>query len=75
MRNGLAGKLADSELVRECVANNMFRFASGRYEAPGDDCSVTRLHDAFHLADGDLVELMVAMTQTDAFLYRTLGAQ
>lgn len=71
----LAGKLADSELVRECVTNHMFRFASGRYEEPGDDCSVTRLQDAFHLADGDLVELMVAMTQTDAFLYRTQGAQ
>jgi hypothetical protein len=71
----LAGKLVESELVRNCVANNMFRFASGRYEAPGDDCSVTRLHDAFNLADGDLVELMVAMTQTDAFLFRTRGAQ
>jgi len=71
----LAGKLAESELVRNCVANNMFRFASGRYEAPGDDCSVAHLHDTFNLADGDLVELMVAMTQTDAFLFRNQGAQ
>lgn len=71
----LAEKLADSELVQNCVANHMFRFASGRFEAEGDNCSVSTIQNTFNQTDGDLIELMVAMTQTDAFLYRTEGAQ
>lgn len=71
----LAGKLADSELVQNCVATQMFRFASGRYEAPGDDCTIQSIQDEFVAADGDIVELMVAVTQSDAFRFRSGGAQ
>jgi hypothetical protein len=67
----LADKLASSELVQDCVANHLFRFASGRFEKAGDDCSLATLQEAFTAADGDLVELVVAMTQTDAFLFRS----
>lgn len=71
----LAERLADSELVQDCVASQMFRFASGRFEGEGDSCSTNTLQDAFTGADGDLVELMVAMTQTDTFFYRSQEAQ
>lgn len=71
----LADKLSNSELVQDCVASQMFRFASGRFEAEGDTCSIDTLENAFTAADGDLVELMVSMTQTDAFLFRNQGAQ
>ena len=67
----LADKLAGSELVQDCVANHLFRFASGRFESAGDDCSLATLQEAFTAADGDLVELVVAMTETDAFLFRS----
>lgn len=71
----LADKLVESEVVQDCVASQMFRFASGRYEDEGDSCSITTMQDAFSAADGDMVELIVAMTQTDAFLFRTKESQ
>ena len=71
----LAEKLANSEVVEDCVANQMFRFASGRFNEEGDVCSINTMQEAFTEADGDLVELMVAITQTDAFLYRSMEAQ
>lgn len=66
----LGTKLAGSSLVQNCVATQWFRFAAGRNEAKGDECSLSTLQSQFATADGDLVELVVAMTQTDAFLYR-----
>jgi len=68
----LAEKLADSEQVRACVATQWFRFASGRSEAAADACSLGTLQDGFAASGGDLTELVVAMTQTDAFWYRSL---
>jgi hypothetical protein len=66
----LAAKLANSELVRDCVAKQFFRFSAGRTEADGDTCSITSMQDAFSATSGDLVDLIVATTQTDAFWYR-----
>ncbi|HEY4184636.1 MAG TPA: DUF1592 domain-containing protein [Polyangia bacterium] len=66
----LAGKLASSAQVRDCMATNWFRFASGRSEDTPDGCSLTTLQGAFASSGGDLVELIVASTQTDAFWYR-----
>lgn len=66
----LAQKLAGSELVQDCVSTQWFRFATGRNEAPGDECSLATLQQSFAASGGDLVELVVAMTQTDAFWYR-----
>lgn len=67
----LAERLAESEQVRECVASQWFRFASGRFETPGDACSLDTLRAEFHGSEGDLMELIVAMTQTEAFMYRS----
>jgi hypothetical protein len=66
----LAGKLAGSSQVRGCVAANWFRFASGRGDAAPDACSMATLQEAFAASDGDLVEMVVAMTQVDSFWYR-----
>jgi hypothetical protein len=71
----MAEKLANSQLVQQCVAKQMFRFASGRYEEDGDSCSIKTIQDAFTAANGNLVELVVALTQTDAFLYRAQESQ
>jgi hypothetical protein len=67
----LSHKLAQSEQVRECMALNWFRFASGRGETEDDACSVAGVKQAFSQSGGDLRELVLSMTQTDAFLYRT----
>ena len=66
----LANKLAASDQVRDCLATQWFRFSAGRAEEQPDGCSLTTLQDAFAASGGDLVELVVAMTQTDAFWYR-----
>ena len=71
----LAKKLAGSKQARDCVATQWFRFAQGRKEdSMRDSCSLTALRSAFDKADGDLSELLVALTQTDAFLLRSKGA-
>lgn len=66
----LGAKLAESPVVQNCVATQWFRYAAGRNEAPGDECSLSTLQSQFGTSGGDLVELVVAMTQTDAFMYR-----
>jgi hypothetical protein len=71
----LSQKLAQSEQVQDCLATQWFRFASGRSETELDSCSIATLQDAFAAAGGDLVELAVAVTQTESFWYRGLAAQ
>ena len=71
----LATKLAASDQVRDCVATQWFRYSTGRTEEVPDGCSLTTLQDAFGASGGDLGELVVAMTQTDAFWYRAPYSQ
>jgi Protein of unknown function (DUF1592)/Protein of unknown function (DUF1588)/Protein of unknown function (DUF1587)/Protein of unknown function (DUF1595)/Protein of unknown function (DUF1585) len=66
----LADKLAGSAQVRDCVASQWFRYASGRFEGAGDACSLTPLRQAFGASGGNLQELLVALTQTESFLTR-----
>jgi hypothetical protein len=68
----LANKLASSEIVRACVALQTFRAAAGREEAAADDCSVVQTEERFLESGADMRELLVALTQTDAFLYRVI---
>jgi Protein of unknown function (DUF1592)/Protein of unknown function (DUF1588)/Protein of unknown function (DUF1595)/Protein of unknown function (DUF1587)/Protein of unknown function (DUF1585) len=65
----LGEKLASSDAVKACLATQWFRFASGRSEAEADACSLSALSTAF--ASGDVRELIVESTQTDAFLFRS----
>jgi hypothetical protein len=67
----LGEMLASSPQVMECVATQWFRFAAGRTEEPADTCSLATMSEAFTQSNGDLVELMVATTQTDAFFFRS----
>jgi hypothetical protein len=69
----LAGKLAASSQVQDCLATQWFRFAAGRNEDEPDGCSLGTLRQSLTRSGGDLTELMVAMTQTDAFWYRAPG--
>lgn len=71
---GLAAKLAASQRVQDCYATQWFRFAYGRGEGTGDACSLATLTSRLSSAKGDVKELLVALTQTDAFLYRPAGA-
>jgi glycosyltransferase involved in cell wall biosynthesis len=66
----LGAKLAQSEQVRSCYVTNNFRFFYGREVEQADACSFARLLVDFKGASYNLTELLVALTRTDAFLYR-----
>jgi hypothetical protein len=63
----LAGILAGSGQVRDCAPTQWLRYALGRREEEADNCSLKAVQDAFAASGGDLRELMIALTQTDAF--------
>jgi hypothetical protein len=63
----LASLLARSQQVRDCVPTQWLRYALARREGDDDTCSLVALRQAFASSGGDLRELMVALTQTDAF--------
>ncbi|HEY3500157.1 MAG TPA: DUF1592 domain-containing protein [Polyangiaceae bacterium] len=67
----LAQKLAGSDQVRDCMAMQLFRFASGRSEGQADSCSIGTIQETFASANGDIMELLVSITQSDSFWYRT----
>jgi hypothetical protein len=69
----LAARLAASEQVRGCAPTQWFRYSIGRHDEADDACSLAALQERFGSDSGDLKELMVALTQTDAFTnYRSL---
>jgi hypothetical protein len=69
----LAKKLAGSQDVQSCYAKQWFRYAYGRGETKGDSCTTDWLDTKFAESGGNITELMVALTQTDAFFYRPAG--
>lgn len=70
----LAKKLAESEEVRQCVATQWFRFGYGRAEGEEDACTMADLQGVFAASGGNVRELLVALTQTESFLYRHKAA-
>ena len=66
----LARALADSTQVQECVSSQWFRFAYNRSVTSEDSCSIEQLNDVFRASDFNIKSLLVALTQTNAFLYR-----
>lgn len=63
----LADLLSGSAQVRDCAPTQWLRYAMGRREVDADVCSLKSVRDSFAASDGNLKELMVALTQTDAF--------
>lgn len=63
----LANRLAESAQVRDCVPTQALRYAWGRRETAADACSVATVQKAFADSDGNMRELLVALTQNDAF--------
>lgn len=66
----LGRKLAESEEARQCVATQWFRYGYGRAEGADDYCSMVQLQETFAKKNFNIKELLVALTQTDAFRYR-----
>jgi hypothetical protein len=70
----LAHKLADSQQVSHCFARQWFRYAYGRDESAADACSVSTLDQVMAHSGGNVAALVLALTSTDAFLFRTVPA-
>ena len=66
----LGQALANSQQVRDCYVTQSFRFFYGRDYTTADQCSMAELLIAFRDSKQSLSELIVALTQTDQFLYR-----
>ncbi len=66
----LAQALATSTQVQECVSSQWFRFSYNRSVTQEDSCSIDQINEAFVASNFNVRELLVALTQTNAFLYR-----
>jgi hypothetical protein len=67
---GLADKLAGSEQVADCMMKEWARFSFGRSETLEDACTLEHTKTQFAATGHDIKQLVLALTQTDAFLYR-----
>ncbi len=70
----LIQRFADSPEAEACMTTHWFRYAYGRGVTEADTCTQEDLSTMFAESGGDLRELMVALTQTRAFLYRAPAA-
>ncbi len=63
----LAQKLADSDQVAECLANQWFRFALGRIESTDDACTMQQVHTSFSASGRNVRDLIGQLVLSDAF--------
>ncbi len=63
--------LANSETVRSCLAAKWFTYTNGRPPGQLDACSLAKATDSFRASSGNVRELLLSITETPSFLYRT----
>ncbi len=63
----LSERLADSEALLSCQAEKWFTYAYSRPPGLDDQSTTQQLVDAFIAADGELEQMLVNLTLTDAF--------
>jgi hypothetical protein len=66
--------LATSKEAADCMAKQWLRYTLRRHEVMGDDGAIADTQDAFAKSNGDLRELIVALTKTKSFTHRTASA-
>lgn len=67
----LAHQLAQSPTAQRCYLTQWFRYASARSETEADACALDGLHQSLLDSDYDLREMLVGLTQTVSFRYRS----
>ncbi len=68
----LAGMLASSTNVQQCVSRQWLNFAIGRVVGDEDACSSDAVYAAFEASDLDVPSLILSVVSSDAFRYRRL---
>ncbi len=66
----LSHRMAGSEVVQDCLAEQWFVYANGRQANGLDSCALDDVKQAFFASGGDIRELMVQVILSDAFVYR-----
>jgi hypothetical protein len=67
----MTAQLAASAQARECFALQQMRYAVGRVESAADACSAQQIYRAFQTGTFNIKKLLVAITGSDSFRYRT----
>lgn len=67
----LANEIASSEVGARCYLVNWFRYANMRRENTDDQCTINSIHELMLESNYDIKELMVALTQTATFRFRS----
>jgi hypothetical protein len=70
----LGETLSHSAFAQKCVVTSWFHYAYARLEAPEDQCTVKTLQKRFADNGYKFQDLLVALTETDAFRYRRVAA-
>jgi hypothetical protein len=65
----LVRKLAETDQVQFCFASHWLNFAYGRKLGQGDECAKASVEVAFKKSGYNVKQLLLALTQTDQFLY------
>ncbi len=68
----LSGMLAEARQVQDCVADHWYTFAMGHPETAPDMCAADQIRTTFAATGGSFDDLLVAITTSDAFRYRTV---
>jgi hypothetical protein len=66
----MAGKLVASKDVERCMATHWFDFSFGRPRTDQDACTEQTLGGVFASSGGDFRQLLLAITQSDAFFFK-----
>jgi hypothetical protein len=69
----LAQLLAESTLVKSCVATQWLRFAAGRLETEADTETIAKVATAFD--QSSIRDALVSIVTTDAFMHRLEGEE
>jgi hypothetical protein len=65
----LVRNLAESPKTHACFATHWSNFAYGRTVGDDEDCLAQQIEDAFVASGYDIAQLLIDLTQTEAFLY------
>jgi len=71
----LTKKLTASKDLHECMATQLFRYGNGREETTRDSCALDKVKAVATATGGGWKDILLALTQTDAFLLRSKGDQ
>ena len=64
----MEAQLASSEVVQQCFASQWLNFGYGRTLQEGEACAVQSVQDTFKEKGYNVQELLLALTQSEAFL-------